>query len=513
MLPKKVFFSIAILMLTGLASAELLVYYDFQGVGEQILANKGSGVEALEIRDGASLGICLGYSGVPTLVLDADGVDDYAYLNRSGFSDAIANSGKITVAFWFKSTGENHQGDYLFGGKYSPRVVLNDGQVVRLDFNPSTSVYQLYGTTDVNDRQWHHIAYTADKTTEVVRLYIDGVIEDEMNYEVGNIYFDEHQSIGARYYIDGGTEVIKSETSGLFDEFRMYDECLYEADIEMLADPRWVADNNLTDVVYASPLSSMVSEANGLEEIDFDYWSNNSLRPAWNIGGSDYNSCSLVLVFELPDVPDGNVLASADLQVLQAGNFGSFDGSSSGDVDLYGLRTVPAGTDPNYVVLPSDWYVGAYGFDTDGYPLMKSFLYSELSQLWCGLEQNDDEFAAGRLRCWLQKQYDNGAVGGDYVLLRLNFNELSSIERYYNISSIWFDNGEEIVEDITYAPRIVYSFADPSMVQQCPQPDAVCVDGQLDGDINFDCSVNIKDFAIMAQNWTECYLYPDTNCD
>jgi len=40
---------------------------------------------------------------------------------------------------------------------------------------------------------------------------------------------------------------------------------------------------------------------------------------------------------------------------------------------------------------------------------------------------------------------------------------------------------------------------------------AVCT-ADIEGDVNGDCKVNLTDFALMAENWLQCNLQPQTFC-
>jgi len=257
----------------------------------------------------------------------------------------------------------------------------------------------------------------------------------------------------------------------------------------------------------------------------------------WKVGDSALMNCpndpnitpqlrgdgSLVLVFVLPVKPTGQVLIDAQL-VSYVGWITAIE-----SVDLYGIRTVAAGTEPNKIVRQSDYFVGSFGCDPNATPIQTEYIqmpYAASRNKWhiTGYYPEDMN-GPDRLRCWLQEQYDSGAVGGDYVLLRLNVGGYRPIDSYHQVqvSSMW-DNPTFDVNDINdtnsveppilvktfdSSPRLVIHFGSPP-APACPGPGVYCC-AALPGDVTGNCHVDTNDLAIMADSWLETIAVSEAN--
>jgi hypothetical protein len=415
---------------------------------------------------------------------------------------------------------------------------------VGLGFTAGDSNSVVYGSSNVDDEEWHFLAFTFDGevvggvTTGDVKLYVDGYLEGSemlVGTTSAGIAFDEFLSLGARYYTyidpDFGFEVdvINNEIRGYFDDVKIFNEAKSFLEIRELGGFDWAPDPEQT-VVYADEATSEVYSASGIVRvgaIDEAYWLAQETDPVWFVGGSDANvvdanqehsNGSLILAFALPDEPMGNVVESADVQVFQAQNIGN----PGGTVDLYGLGWIEA-ADVNDFIQSTDWFIGAYGHDVSGATAIQSNMFDANNVSgWRNVTMGDDAQGSERLRCWLQAQYDDGAVGGDYVFFRFNFSDFADYQRAYSIATgmvyIPDDPGtteideSAIVADAALKPRLQYSFTDnPSGLPQCPAALEVCLNN-LNGDINGDCKVNIDDILLITNNWLECVVSSYSDC-
>ena len=248
---------------------------------------------------------------------------------------------------------------------------------------------------------------------------------------------------------------------------------------------------------------------------------------------------SLVLVFRLPVKGGAEKVVAAHLFTY----VGWISGTES--VDLYGLRTVRAedvnNTDPNKAVMvkQSDYFVGSFGCDPNATPIQTEYIqmpYSASVNKWHITGYDDDTNGPDRLRCWLQKQYDEGAEGGDYVLLRLTAGGYRSqsrqavagyLDSYHQIqiSTMWTNpNFKADVNDVndmnsipltrltknfSNAPRLFIQFTTGTPAA-CPGPLVYCC-AALPGDITGNCHVDTNDLKIMADSWLEAITVNDAN--
>ena len=239
---------------------------------------------------------------------------------------------------------------------------------------------------------------------------------------------------------------------------------------------------------------------------------------------------SLVLVFVLP-AKTASKVTLAHL-VSYAGYVNGLE-----FVDLYGIRTVAAGTPLGDIVQKSDHYAGAFGCDPDATPIQTEYNQTPYSggsrNSWHITGYSADQNGPARLRCWLQKQYDEGAVGGDYVLLRLNFGGYRTIvppaiaeglNSYHvaPISSMWDNPKPSDVNDhneisipltqlkklFTMSPRLYIKFA--ATAAACPNEVEHCC-RDLQGDLTGNCAVDVCDISLLEKAWLDTLADVEVN--
>jgi hypothetical protein len=125
-------------------------------------------------------------------------------------------------------------------------------------------------------------------------------------------------------------------------------------------------------------------------------------------GGFDY---SMVFVFHLPALALNEFVTAADFSFFVTAS------SSNYNIDLYGLahRSLPD-------VLPSDWYTGTG--DPDNILLQAGILPPSFT--FTG-RTSTSTLGDTALASFLNGQYAAGAVGGDYIFLRLSTNAINPI--------------------------------------------------------------------------------------
>ncbi len=228
----------------------------------------------------------------------------------------------------------------------------------------------------------------------------------------------------------------------------------------------------------------------------------------WKIGFTDpitSEVCnnSLVMVFQLPERNDKLIEARALMFYVSY-----LYNKRVERIDLYGIDYFPAAqvADPNLLVTADMYYTGVWGADPDATPLDQGILVQddilELDNNVLSWFASNEEGAL-RLSCWLNSLYDDGAVAGDYVLVRLNYSLKYSVYTNVDLHNINTVNN----------PRIYYDLVD-ELYDTCPEPiipDMDCT-GNLPGDLNGDCRVSLDDFVLLAVDWLRCDRTPERLC-
>jgi hypothetical protein len=156
-------------------------------------------------------------------------VADNANLNTQTLTlDAWIKTGVVTndfEAFIAAKSGDNGLSGYEFG-------VFPLNGALRFILNGGADGADLFGTTDVVDDQFHHVAATYDGQT--MKIYLDGELEAEksvavtISYPAGGAFV-----IGRR----GGTPNLTPEVwNGLIDELEFYNRALCAGEIKAIFD-------------------------------------------------------------------------------------------------------------------------------------------------------------------------------------------------------------------------------------------------------------------------------------
>jgi len=129
--------------------------------------------------------------------------------------------------------------------------------------------------------------------------------------------------------------------------------------------------------------------------------------------GAEGNYRSGMVVFELPRIPGGGTITSANF-------FASLERVSNtqvGDISLYAVRL---SDEPN--ILGSDYYAGPCVDGDHGTAIMDKFIKAEAHGSGNGLDAdlNTDEIADAKLTAWLQAQYKDGRPAATYAIFRLS---------------------------------------------------------------------------------------------
>ncbi|MGE0077819.1 MAG: LamG-like jellyroll fold domain-containing protein [Bacteroidales bacterium] len=105
--------------------------------------------------------------------INFDGTNDYIDLGNKTTFNKLAN-GNFTIEMWINST-DNSTRSILIGNYYdgspSYNIELTSSGYLRTFINGSS----YYGTKNVADGKWHHIASVVDFDNDYVKIYIDGV--------------------------------------------------------------------------------------------------------------------------------------------------------------------------------------------------------------------------------------------------------------------------------------------------------------------------------------------------
>ncbi|MFC1716235.1 PKD domain-containing protein [Candidatus Poribacteria bacterium] len=134
----------------------------------------------------------------------------------------------FTWALWFKPSGQNNDNEHLL----SRRRYRNDDDQVNMSISyhsdgrvgmnfSADRTPGIYGSSDTrcDDGDWHHVMVVRDASVGKVRMYIDGVLEDEQDDNGWDFSAASSFRIGQEGEAHGGNR----QYHGLIDDVRIYD--------------------------------------------------------------------------------------------------------------------------------------------------------------------------------------------------------------------------------------------------------------------------------------------------
>ncbi|MEK7952002.1 LamG-like jellyroll fold domain-containing protein [Luteolibacter soli] len=233
--------AVAAALTLGTAEAALISHYTFDETSGTTAVDKGSAGANGTIGANVTLGAAGKFGTAFTFHNDATQAGIVDMENATTFA-AINASQAVTISVWLKwatSTanrdtavflGSNAASDrYLDVGTTGGTNTANLGGVFGRT-RAATTFPDLIRGAALNDGQWHHVAYTANATTDVTQIYIDGVLAGSTttplftfpafnNFEVGRL----------------GRSAPTDAYDGSVDELRIYDSVLTAGEIASLA--------------------------------------------------------------------------------------------------------------------------------------------------------------------------------------------------------------------------------------------------------------------------------------
>jgi len=217
--------------------------------------------------------------------LQFDGIDDYILLPEV----IDIGSTSSTVSMWVKVpvVGEGNliadeRVGILLGNQWSnPNSgweIHDDGQI-RILWNKGEKDH--YGSSDLRDGKWHHIAFVRDVDNNLLKGYVDGVAEIDENDDGTNITFSDAFYIGSDYRQDGAS---KKPFHGLIDELQIWDIARTQAQI--IADYKTGIPNPFSN----SNLKLYLRMNSGIGSIAYDHSSNMVHSPITSATWTDESS-------------------------------------------------------------------------------------------------------------------------------------------------------------------------------------------------------------------------------
>jgi len=167
----------------------------------------------------------IGVTGKIANAISFDGIDDgIMVLDNEDVLDSIKT--ELSVCFWVKDESPGVASGYISKEiNASTGWAIEDGRFfIWASGSNSDNSYN-----DIDDNQWHHMAYTWDGTTS--KVYKDGALFDSLVTGAGTISANNDPLILAHTKLSGNTE---REFNGKLDDVRVYNKSLSATEIHLI---------------------------------------------------------------------------------------------------------------------------------------------------------------------------------------------------------------------------------------------------------------------------------------
>ena len=219
------------------------------------LFNEGSGAVANDSSPYGNDGTIHGATWVDGIfgkALEFDGVDNWVEVPHSDTVGFEAGT-SFTITLHFKGTAV---GGSLAGKNYEdtsqalPWYLLwnggGDGKITFFLRDSGNTSFRAGSTSDINDDNWHFIAGRADAETGKATLWIDGVQENEVDFNA-----DEGYGTGEGVFHIG--RHYNRYTTGIIDEVILFNIALDEADMAS------IMNDGIESVTAVEPLNKLTT--------------------------------------------------------------------------------------------------------------------------------------------------------------------------------------------------------------------------------------------------------------
>ena len=195
--------------------------------------NRGPDVNTLYDVAGNNNGDIVGATWVDSPMGDALDFNTDRVQWNSNFGSVFESNPTWSIFFWVKTTDT---GDTVFSapsfwdyressyGADIMNIFLNENNQVQINYRQyggsgpgGHGAYPLSGTSQINDGKWHFIGFTRGTDKETMKVYVDGILENERNDVSDYMSNVSMCSIAARRtYTGSWTSYLDSSFANLF---------------------------------------------------------------------------------------------------------------------------------------------------------------------------------------------------------------------------------------------------------------------------------------------------------
>ncbi|HBG77354.1 MAG TPA: hypothetical protein DDW84_00700 [Phycisphaerales bacterium] len=228
--------------------------------------------------------------------LDFDGIDDKVIIPDS---DVLTPANTMTLSFWIYNSGGQEAGVYKWASCPSEYASPGNSRAYRLlvsgagkvNFNVLSSISNsdiLESVSAVSLNQWHLI--TATFASGAAKIYIDGILDSSKTMTVTSIMNDAQPLTFGGAWDYCGTDEWFARLDGMFDDIRLYDYALNDAEVTALYNqspiPGLIAHWKLDETSGTTAYDSAGTNNGTLVGSPLPVWTNGAVDGALSFSGA-----------------------------------------------------------------------------------------------------------------------------------------------------------------------------------------------------------------------------------
>jgi hypothetical protein len=412
-------------------------------------------------------------------------------------------SGDFTISAWGyvieNTTYNTLVSQYLSGDSGRTALYLSAGTSSPTKARLFLSGKWIYGTSQMDDGNWHHIVATRDGTE--ARLYVDGSQEAYLDYDFADVY-DGDMIIGGMPSVacKAGVDDISiwdealsaTEIAYIYEQGNTYGKSIDEA-LKAQFDPARPevgegSSANFTVVLDAQPTANVTVY---LEPTELDLGSGYGTEISKTFTSSDWYIPQTITVTAPNDTVVYPTKRIDKVAVSLSSSDPNFNNAFTDDVYITVVD------DEKYLVI----------IDGNSLEVSEEGPTSDLFSVNLGVSPSGtvvvDITTDGEVTVWPEQltfDSSNYDIPNNVTVTAVDDPNIEDVP-HIGIVTLTVEVGGSVVEFFGQELSVIVNENDCGAW------------GYLDGDVNRDCTVDFTDFGALAGNWISCTNPADPNCE
>ena len=178
-------------------------------------------------------------------------------LSCGEFMNKYINHHSFSLCGWFKIGTNITNRSPLISLTYGLRLGVGSSTVISL-YNTSGNI-TCNADIATNDGKWHHVVGTYSADTNIISMYVDGVLKNTTNYNIGGTTYASSWTNGLYVGRDpnAATENPGIYFQGSINDIRIYDHCLSPKEVKEIS--KGLVLHYKLDDPYVEPTTNIAS--------------------------------------------------------------------------------------------------------------------------------------------------------------------------------------------------------------------------------------------------------------